>query len=378
MTRPLEHISSPGELIKSELQERHITQKDFAEAVGIVQSHLSDILKGRRRITLSIAIKTEDLLGISSHTLMNLQTAQDIVIKDRGCSDQTELKARSELDIIDSVISVKTLLKRLHIKLKTNVEKVKALQSFYGVSSSNVKDLAYSFTCGCYRKSSSTGMDKRMIDSWVVIARATSRKLKPAGHFDMGNIDKLCEAVAALLHRNEGSVLCDLRNLLSYYGIGLLQIDKVDHASIDGYSFFSEGIPYIALTCRYDRIDNLAFTVLHELGHIALGHTTERKSQLNIDIRSFDEEFEDNIEEQANKFAGEILIPSSVWQFAPKMSLIPYIIQSRYTEWAHSKKLNPWIVLGRLSHETGMYKFRSDDSRKIRGGKEGLCYELTA
>ena len=29
------------------------------------------------------------------------------------------------------------------------------------------------------------------------------------------------------------------------------------------------------------------------------------------------------------------------------------------------KGLNKWIVLGRISYETGMYKFRSDESRRI-------------
>jgi hypothetical protein len=34
--------------------------------------------------------------------------------------------------------------------------------------------------------------------------------------------------------------------------------------------------------------------------------------------------------------------------------------------------LNPWIVLGRVSHETGMYRFTSDSSRSINKGKEGV------
>jgi HTH-type transcriptional regulator/antitoxin HigA len=52
--------------------------------------------------------------------------------------------------------------------------------------------------------------------------------------------------------------------------------------------------------------------------------------------------------------------------------LNPYVIQKKYTQWAKSKGLNPWIVLGRVSHETGMYRFTSDSSRSINKGKEGV------
>lgn len=38
---------------------------------------------------------------------------------------------------------------------------------------------------------------------------------------------------------------------------------------------------------------------------------------------------------------------------------------SKYSQWASDNHLNKWIVLGRISYETGMHKFRNDESRKI-------------
>ena len=40
------------------------------------------------------------------------------------------------------------------------------------------------------------------------------------------------------------------------------------------------------------------------------------------------------------------------------------MIQKKYSEWAAEKGLNKWLVLGRISYETGMYKFKSDESRR--------------
>ena len=356
----------PGELIKSELRERRVSQKEFAKAVGVGESHISDILSGRRRITLSLAKKIEELLGIDSKIILDMQTVNELVCKNNDCSDSSELEARLELNAIDEEVSVKTLLKFLKKRYKTNVDKLAALRNYYGLTADPSSAVA-SFTQGCYRKSSATGMDKRMIFSWVVLAHAISRTVKPIGTFSRARMEELCTQVVLELHRNGPHLIKRLIDLLSLYGIGLLRVDKVERASIDGYSFFNDGIPYIALTCRYDRIDNLAFTILHELAHIALGHTTEGKSQLNIDLRSYDEDYSDLLEDQANQFASELLIPTDVWKFAPMISAIPAVIKSRYKKWAESRNLNPWIVLGRLSYETGIYKFPVDESRKING-----------
>ncbi len=376
MKQPLLNTIKPGGLIKIELKERRISQKEFAKAVGVGESHISDILSGRRRITLSLAKKIEELLGIDSKIILDMQTANEIVCKNNGCSDSSELDAKLALNSIDEEVSVKTLLKFLKKRFKTNVEKLEALRHYYGLSS-NVSATVASLTQGCYRKSSTTGMDKRMISSWVVLAHAISQTVKPIGTFSHERMEELCTQVVSELHRNGTNLIKRLIDLLSLYGIGLLRVDKVDRASIDGYSFFNNGIPYIVLTCRYDRIDNLAFTILHELAHIALGHTAENKSQLNIDRRSYDEDYTDAFEDQANQYASEMLIPTEVWKFAPTISAIPAVIKSRYKKWAESRNLNPWIVLGRLSYETGIYKFPADESRKINGGKE-VCHELTA
>lgn len=43
----------------------------------------------------------------------------------------------------------------------------------------------------------------------------------------------------------------------------------------------------------------------------------------------------------------------------------PLSIQKQYAKWAEEVGVNKWIVLGRISKETGMYKFKTDSSRNI-------------
>ena len=102
---------------------------------------------------------------------------------------------------------------------------------------------------------------------------------------------------------------------------------------------------------------------MHEVGHIYLHYLDGNRSNCKLSIPDYDNERTE--EKEANAFASNALIPQDEWRNAPKVRVSPTTIQHKYTQWATDKGLNKWIVLGRISYETGMYKFRSDESRRI-------------
>lgn len=62
----------PGEILREELQERGIKQKDFAQSIGVQATHLNEFIKGKRNLNEDLAMKLESQLGISYKTWMNL------------------------------------------------------------------------------------------------------------------------------------------------------------------------------------------------------------------------------------------------------------------------------------------------------------------
>ncbi len=62
----------PGEILREELQERGISQKDFAAQIGMQASHLNAFIKGKRNINEDLAIKLERHLDIPYNIWMNL------------------------------------------------------------------------------------------------------------------------------------------------------------------------------------------------------------------------------------------------------------------------------------------------------------------
>ena len=68
----------PGEMIKDELKERNMTQKQLSELTGIKPSVLSETINGKRSVSLSVAMALEKAMGIPAEVWMNLQTQYDL------------------------------------------------------------------------------------------------------------------------------------------------------------------------------------------------------------------------------------------------------------------------------------------------------------
>ncbi len=71
------HATHPGELVKDELEARKITQNDFSKKTKISPTITNEIIKGKRRVSIDMAIKLEKFFGISAETWLNLQKRYD-------------------------------------------------------------------------------------------------------------------------------------------------------------------------------------------------------------------------------------------------------------------------------------------------------------
>ncbi len=352
MIEAKEYIS-PGAMLKAALKDKRVTQKQLADTLSMMPSHISEIASNKRTISVDVATKFNKFFDIPAKDWLDVQTRFRLSDAD----DAEEFRAAEKLAEFDEIVSIKTLLSRIGKEAIVGcTEKLNVLRKEFGINSVEQLRLASGF----FRKSEKTGQDDRMVNTWTFLARRESRQFGVVGTFDRGALNQIGRELSKVFHRNEHTEMMTA-NILSSYGIRFGIVKKVDHASIDGYSFVEGGIPAIVVTKRFDRIDNFAFTVLHELYHICKHLTEEGSQRLNIgDISDDTKE-----EKEANEFALNTLLPESIWDDAPKARLIPHIIQKEYTNWAKSHSLNEWIVLGRISHDLGMYQMAGNERRSI-------------
>ena len=64
----------PGEVLKDEITERGISQRQLAENMGLTYSVVNEILNGRRPLTAKTALMFEAALDVPADSLMYLQT----------------------------------------------------------------------------------------------------------------------------------------------------------------------------------------------------------------------------------------------------------------------------------------------------------------
>jgi len=139
-------------------------------------------------------------------------------------------------------------------------------------------------------------------------------------------------------------------DILAAHGIALIVVPNVPSLKLDGAAFIESGVPVIALTLRYDRIDSFWFTLLHELGHIYLHLHSGLRLGFFDDT---DTEQRDVAEQEANDFAGACIVPPDVWRTSPARITKS---EGAVDKLAQSLEINPALLFGRIRKERGDYK----------------------
>ena len=70
----------PGDFLREILEDLHLTQAAFAQAIGVSSMRVSHVLKGTRPVTAELALRIGRALGQSPDYWLNLQTRYDLKI----------------------------------------------------------------------------------------------------------------------------------------------------------------------------------------------------------------------------------------------------------------------------------------------------------
>ena len=71
-------FTHPGEIIKDELEDRGISQREFAERIGMSYSVLNELLNAHRPLTTNTALLFEAALDLPADVLMRIQTKYNL------------------------------------------------------------------------------------------------------------------------------------------------------------------------------------------------------------------------------------------------------------------------------------------------------------
>lgn len=350
----------PGEIILDEINANGFTQVDFAKMIGMEKSQLNEIIKGKRDVNAEVATLLGAALGIEANYWLNLQNQYNL---DKVKIDEKTVVRVESIEIYQEISSwvAQKYLRKQNVLCGDPIKDLPLISEIYGVNDprqlSTVFDNAQ---FARFRKSETLQVDKVNLVGWVKYSEYLAKNVEVES-FSPDCWSDLKDELRALIHRNQ-NVHQEAQDILSNYGIKLIYQDKAEKAPIDGIAFWSNSKPSIALTLRHKRLDNFAFTLFHELGHVFL-HLVNDESKEVIDLVNNEEQFKQSSEEiEANNFASNNLIPEIEWEkFMSNFTITEDIVY----EFADKIGMNPSIILGRICYEMGRYNIKTNISHRI-------------
>jgi HTH-type transcriptional regulator/antitoxin HigA len=187
---------------------------------------------------------------------------------------------------------------------------------------------------------------------WQAVVNAKANKIE-APKFNIDDIDSDFLNYIASLSVDINNIK-EIGNILLDKGIIFIIEPAFPGLGKDGCVYKNKkGNPVLALSLRYERLDNFWFTLLHEISHIIL-HYEKLDNVIIEDIESTES---NEIEDEANYFTKECIVDRITWK---KFALPKNKSEAKLYELAKLTKRHPALLAGRVRFETGDWSAFSD------------------
>lgn len=347
----------PGEILKDILLGHGMSQKDLAAAIGKTTPVVNDIMSRRRDVNVEIAVLLEALFSTpTAKEWLDIQSLFDIELVRLTKKIKDQEQSILDWKGLGSVLNLRIINKRAGLgnSIQSDLNYICGL---YGMRTADdlKTQLCSTRSRACFKKSEVLDVDERNLNTWLLLTRVDNDSCKnPANPFDLSKINELISRLNDIFYVNEDT-LNKASSLLDYFGIKFLIEKKLEKVPVDGYSFWKGDYPTIVVTTRHNRVDNLAFTIFHELGHI-VKHLFNNRDEDYLDTTEGNREANRiSKEEEANDFARECL-----WRSVDFHKLF-YRIKSPFSatpflqRWAAKYQINEGILVGQYQHYCDVY-----------------------
>ena len=318
-------------IIREKMREKGMSRRDLVPIIGS-RSKVSEILRGKRDITMPVARALHKYLDIPADVL--LQEPPDISV---------------EQEIDWSKFPIGEMIKNRWIVLDDEASKQpeELIRPLFEESGATHTTLLT-------RKNDQTRVNAKLNPyallawQWQVCKQANASN---SPKYEQGTVTpELMQSIARMSPRKESPrEAADF--LTEECGIPVVHVPHLSRTYLDGAVFFTQERPIIGITLRYNRIDNFWYTLMHELAHVCLHADSSTDSY--IDDMTMKITDGNVIEKEADYLAEQSLIPDDIWEAS---GILDSPTPQDVTALAMEIRVNPAIIAGRIRHETGDYR----------------------
>lgn len=320
----------PGETIKEMLEDRSISQKEFASRIGMSEKHVSKLINGDVQLTMDVAKRLETVLGPSVQFWCKLEAfyredlckalEENAMEEDIAIAEQMPYKQMVNLGWVEDISGWP--------------QRVVSLRKFFEVAQLRFLKESLLPAIAC-RKLSDTEKSDLVLIAWAQKAKLEARQVvtKPIkADGIMKDIPKIRKMT--ILDPEEFSA--ELVHILAGRGVALVFMPHVNGSFLHGATFRDGKKIVIGMTLRGKAADKFWFSLFHELGHIVKGHVGKAGGTNEED------------EQEADAFARDMLIPPQAYaEFVTQGDFG----KSSVCRLADSIGIDVGIVVGRLQKD---------------------------
>ena len=327
----------PGQYVEELIEDYNVTQKEFADRLGVSAKTVSKLVNAEESISKETAHKLAKLSGVSMQTWLNLQNAYDVKVAE--IVEQKELEEGSEKEICE-MIDFKYFKAKGYVpdKRYTLKEKIVELRKILGVAS---LEKFSSFNNQVSYRNTREFTTKSIVNSNIMLELASKKaRNKTTTKLNRRKLEKSLPTLRELTRQDSKDFAQELTDILLECGVVLVGLPALANANLNGATKkFGNGSVLLLLTDRNKASDIFWFSLFHEIGHILQNDFWSDDGDSDSYRRS---------EELADQFAKDLLIdPNDYQRFVAEACFDKQAIKNFSDEIG----IHPSIVLGRLQND---------------------------
>jgi HTH-type transcriptional regulator / antitoxin HigA len=333
---------APGALLRAELEARGMTQSDLAARTQLTEKHVSQVMTGTVTLTADVAIAFERSLGVPARTLLLAEARHQAEE-----SSQSAFRELSQHEPWAQQFPL-TVLRRNGFLTgrERGGELVDRVLRFFGVADRQAFEEVSLVGISGFRRAQHLHVNEYATATWLRLGELqTARHRLPP--YSGVKLRRSLPILRPLTKRPDGEAFTRAREELAACGVALAFIDGVNESRACGATrWVTASRPVIVLSDRYKYRDSLWFSLMHEIGHI-LRHP-RRRTFINL---ADDGDDSDGLEEEANEFAAETLVPSEY-----RAQLLAAGSESDFRVLATELNVDITVIAGRRGYLTGEWR----------------------
>lgn len=339
----------PGETLRDRLEELGMTQAELATRTGLSTKHVNQILQGVAHISPDTAQRLELATGVPARLWNRLEADY------RAIAARLQQRRALKDDVAWlKELPIKELVDRGVLPQEPNdkVSRVQQLLAFFGVASPGAWRDLWLRPDAAFRQSPAFEAKPGAVAAWLRLGELAASDVATRPYHGT-DLRALLPRLRALTTQPPDVFEPAMRTSCAEVGVVVVFVKEVRGARVSGATrWLSPTRALVQLSLRYKTDDQFWFTFFHELAHVLL----HGKKDVWIEDGSRD----DPREEEANRFAAELLIPR---QYEDELKKLGTLQEIRV--FAQGIGVAPGIVMGRLQRE-GILRYGVGEQLKRR------------